>query len=203
MDQDASSSGGWRFAQCFGDKGEVEDITEGRSGSFSPAATFGLASYRLLHTPQPTSSRPSSLTRQETTSPQVIRVAASSCSNAMRWYVACLTAPARSSNQSCGAHSPHLTQNRKRAANISSTRSSSRMSPNSTTSSHWRSRRRSTRSSGASDRTLHTSSCPLTVRHHPSPPVSYMPISPIHRQDDQAMESVRKVITGGVREQPP
>ena len=31
MDQDASSSGGWRFAQCFGDKGEVEDITEGAS----------------------------------------------------------------------------------------------------------------------------------------------------------------------------
>ena len=29
MDQDASSSGGWRFAQCFGDKGDVEDITEG------------------------------------------------------------------------------------------------------------------------------------------------------------------------------
>ncbi|KAG8935977.1 protein phosphatase 2A regulatory subunit cdc55 [Tulasnella sp. 419] len=29
MDQDASSSQGtWRFAQCFGDKGEVEDITE-------------------------------------------------------------------------------------------------------------------------------------------------------------------------------
>ena len=27
MDPDAS--GGWRFAQCFGDKGEVEDITEG------------------------------------------------------------------------------------------------------------------------------------------------------------------------------
>ncbi|KZW00047.1 protein phosphatase 2A regulatory B subunit [Exidia glandulosa HHB12029] len=26
--QDASSSGQWRFAQCFGDKGEVEDITE-------------------------------------------------------------------------------------------------------------------------------------------------------------------------------
>jgi serine/threonine-protein phosphatase 2A regulatory subunit B len=22
-------SGGWRFAQCFGDKGEVEEITEG------------------------------------------------------------------------------------------------------------------------------------------------------------------------------
>lgn len=27
MDPDAS--GGWRFAQCFGDKGDVEDITEG------------------------------------------------------------------------------------------------------------------------------------------------------------------------------
>lgn len=31
MDSDASGSGGWRFAQCFGDKGEVEDITEGTS----------------------------------------------------------------------------------------------------------------------------------------------------------------------------
>ena len=32
MDQDmngtGSPSGGWRFAQCFGDKGEVDDITE-------------------------------------------------------------------------------------------------------------------------------------------------------------------------------
>lgn len=28
MDTDPSGSGGWRFAQCFGDKGEVEDITE-------------------------------------------------------------------------------------------------------------------------------------------------------------------------------
>jgi serine/threonine-protein phosphatase 2A regulatory subunit B len=27
--EDPSGSGGWRFAQCFGDKGEVEDITEG------------------------------------------------------------------------------------------------------------------------------------------------------------------------------
>ena len=31
MDTDPSGSGGWRFAQCFGDKGEVEDITEGMS----------------------------------------------------------------------------------------------------------------------------------------------------------------------------
>jgi len=28
MSDDPSGSGGWRFAQCFGDKGEVEDITE-------------------------------------------------------------------------------------------------------------------------------------------------------------------------------
>jgi serine/threonine-protein phosphatase 2A regulatory subunit B len=30
MADDPSGSGGWRFAQCFGDKGEVEDITEGK-----------------------------------------------------------------------------------------------------------------------------------------------------------------------------
>lgn len=29
MERDSDPSGGWRFAQCFGDKGEVEDITEG------------------------------------------------------------------------------------------------------------------------------------------------------------------------------
>ena len=29
MEKDGDHSGGWRFAQCFGDKGEVEDITEG------------------------------------------------------------------------------------------------------------------------------------------------------------------------------
>lgn len=31
--EDPSSSGGWRFAQCFGDKGEVDDITEGTASS--------------------------------------------------------------------------------------------------------------------------------------------------------------------------
>lgn len=35
MDIDPSGSGGWRFAQCFGDKGEVEDITEGAALSLS------------------------------------------------------------------------------------------------------------------------------------------------------------------------
>lgn len=39
MDTDPSGSGGWRFAQCFGDKGEVEDITEGRFTSLM--ASFG------------------------------------------------------------------------------------------------------------------------------------------------------------------
>lgn len=29
MEKEGDHSGGWRFAQCFGDKGEVEDITEG------------------------------------------------------------------------------------------------------------------------------------------------------------------------------
>ncbi len=28
----------WKFAQCFGDKGDVEDITEGR---FATGQTFG------------------------------------------------------------------------------------------------------------------------------------------------------------------
>ena len=27
-DTNASPSGGWRFAQCFGDKGDADDITE-------------------------------------------------------------------------------------------------------------------------------------------------------------------------------
>jgi serine/threonine-protein phosphatase 2A regulatory subunit B len=35
MDTDPSGSGGWRFAQCFGDKGEVEDITEGKRAYFT------------------------------------------------------------------------------------------------------------------------------------------------------------------------
>jgi serine/threonine-protein phosphatase 2A regulatory subunit B len=29
MEKEGDPSGGWRFAQCFGDKGEVEEITEG------------------------------------------------------------------------------------------------------------------------------------------------------------------------------
>lgn len=35
--EDPSCSGGWRFAQCFGDKGDVEDITEGMLDSYCAA----------------------------------------------------------------------------------------------------------------------------------------------------------------------
>jgi serine/threonine-protein phosphatase 2A regulatory subunit B len=34
----ANSSGPWRFAQCFGDKGEVEDITEGEYPALGSSA---------------------------------------------------------------------------------------------------------------------------------------------------------------------
>ena len=62
--------------------------------------------------------------------------------------------------------SDHLSSvlHRKRPASTSSTPSSSRTNQSSTTSSRWRSRRRSIRSSGASDRTLHTSCYLPTVR---------------------------------------
>jgi serine/threonine-protein phosphatase 2A regulatory subunit B len=33
MEKEGDQSGGWRFAQCFGDKGEVEEITEGESST--------------------------------------------------------------------------------------------------------------------------------------------------------------------------
>jgi serine/threonine-protein phosphatase 2A regulatory subunit B len=44
MDPDAS--GGWRFAQCFGDKGDVEDITEGNH--ISLASTPDIACFPLF-----------------------------------------------------------------------------------------------------------------------------------------------------------
>lgn len=44
MDLDPSGSGGWRFAQCFGDKGDVEDITEG---------VYSLLPVPNLHTSSP------------------------------------------------------------------------------------------------------------------------------------------------------
>src|SRR5580693_5675365 len=52
MDPDAS--GGWRFAQCFGDKGDVEDITEGNE-------TFPLCLLRVLRMSPPAPLRPRAL----------------------------------------------------------------------------------------------------------------------------------------------
>ena len=43
---EAETTSPWRFAQCFGDKGEVEDITEGEwaftncAGCVGPRASF-------------------------------------------------------------------------------------------------------------------------------------------------------------------
>ena len=93
-------------------------------------------------------------------------------------------------------------QFRKRDASTSSTQSSSHTNQNSTISSRWRLRRRSTRSSGANDRTRRTFCYLPTVRGalliaFRSP----LPTSSAYRQDDQAMESVRKAVAGRIREQ--
>lgn len=41
MEKEGDPSGGWRFAQCFGDKGEVEEITEGKLSALTTAITLG------------------------------------------------------------------------------------------------------------------------------------------------------------------
>lgn len=84
--EDPSGSGGWRFAQCFGDKGEVEDITEGLSSFYldrtgpqvlesSSDAYSGLIE-QLISYP------PSNSTRQEIILPQEIREGVSFCLSA-------------------------------------------------------------------------------------------------------------------------
>lgn len=110
------------------------------------------------HTPQRTSSRPSSLILQATTLRQETKAGASSCSSAMRW---CVQRPSDARRPRSHDVSHHY---RKRDANTSSTPSSSHTNPSSTTSSRSRLRRRSTRSSGADGRTLRISCCPLMVR---------------------------------------
>lgn len=95
--EDPSGSGGWRFAQCFGDKGDVDDITEGRlktapflSCSRCATRSAGLCCILSLinvSASQLISYPPSSSIQQETTSPLEIKVAAWSCSNGMKWFV--------------------------------------------------------------------------------------------------------------------
>jgi hypothetical protein len=94
---------------------------------------------------------------------------------------------------------------RKRAANTNSTPNFSRTSQSLTTSSHSRLRRRSTRFDGADDRTQRTSYSRRMVRRLPTKTVACQRsliclfcMDP-HRQDNQVMESLRKVVAGGVR----
>jgi serine/threonine-protein phosphatase 2A regulatory subunit B len=55
---ETDSSSGWRFAQCFGDKGDVEDITEGNqnplcvwSRCWACVGTFTPAPWTLMWLP--------------------------------------------------------------------------------------------------------------------------------------------------------
>ena len=92
---------------------------------------------------------------------------------------------------------------RKRAASTSSTPSFNHTNPSSTTSSPWRSRRRSTRSSGANGRIRRTSCYLRTVRGALLIVASPLRLNlPPRRQDDKAMEGVRKAATGCLGEQP-
>jgi hypothetical protein len=95
MSDDPSGSGGWRFAQCFGDKGEVEDITEGPPRRPRPprARADLRPCARVPRSRQPTSSPPSSSTRPATTSPPATRAAASSSLSATSRCVAPGTPP--------------------------------------------------------------------------------------------------------------
>jgi hypothetical protein len=36
MSSSNDESGGWKFAQCFGDKGDIEEVTEGKFSFFIP-----------------------------------------------------------------------------------------------------------------------------------------------------------------------
>ena len=94
MDPDAS--GGWRFAQCFGDKGDVEDITEGNETSLcvwsgrrashlfdptldpraNPRSIIRAIPLTFSNSGQPISFLPSSLTPRETTLQRVTRAVA-------------------------------------------------------------------------------------------------------------------------------
>jgi len=193
MDPDAS--GGWRFAQCFGDKGDVEDITEGnetfsscllRVLRMSPPAplrprplrdarsTVSAVSLTYSKSGQPISFPPSSLILVETTSQRVTRAVVWCYSSEMTWCVLCPLSPLwplcrrllMPPSHSSVELAP-LDSTRKKAANTNFTPSSSRTNQSLTTSSHSRLRRRSTRFGGVNDRILHISYYQRMVRPRP------------------------------------
>jgi len=159
---DPDSSGGWRFAQCFGDKGEVEDITEGRIVRFHPppsnvAHCVGAAD--VISTVEFDSTG-----NYLATGDKGGRVVLFERNEQVR-LLPFLRLPASPRADWIASLNPfHSLSCRRRAANISFTRSSNHMNPSSIISSRSRSRRRSTRSSGANGRTPLTFCCPPTVR---------------------------------------
>ena len=195
---DPDSSGGWRFAQCFGDKGEVEDITEGRAvcsnQPFQDAYCMGAAD--VISTVEFDSTgnylatgdkggRVVLFERNEQVRP--LPFLPPSASPQADWISLLNRVPFL------------LPSRRRRTVNTSFTRSSNRMSPSSIISSPLRSRRRLTRSSGANVRMLPTSCCLPTVRVWRACRANLRPrseeidriayLGSSVRQDHQAMES--------------
>lgn len=126
MESDASGSGQWRFAQCFGDKGEVEDITEGLLASLSPIQGHILHLLNATNmSSQPISSQPWNSITLVITLRQAIKVDGSYYLNGtMRCVIQTVSSHCRVS---------YRTDSRKRVASTSFTPSFSRMNQNSTT----------------------------------------------------------------------
>ena len=193
MDPDAS--GGWRFAQCFGDKGDVEDITEGNETFSSCLFRVLRMSLRALLRPRPLRSARStvpavSLTYSksgqpisfllsssilvETTSQRATRAVVWCYSSEMIWCVLYPLSPLWPRYRRLlmpPSHSsvelPPLDSARRKAANTNFTPSSSRTNQSLTISSHSRLRRRSTRFGGVNDRILHIFYSQRMVRPRP------------------------------------
>ena len=174
---DPDSSGGWRFAQCFGDKGEVEDITEGRALPFHPPLETPLTGQTLSAADVISTVEFDSTGNYLATGDKGGRVVLFERNEQVRSFPflrpsAFLRAdwilslnPFPSLFPSC----------RRRAVNTSFTQSSNHMSPSSIISIRLRSRRRLTRSSGVNDRMPLTFCCLPTVRVRDG--VSYLPCS--------------------------
>lgn len=178
MDIDSSGSGGWRFAQCFGDKGEVEDITEGTA---LPLSTL------IPHPPPRTADIISTVEFDSTgnylaTGDKGGRVVLFERNESVSTLPRSLS---RLIPPDCRPTPPPC---RKKAVNTSSIPNFNHTNRNSTTSSHWKSRKRSTRSNGANAKTPLISSCPPTVRSLPLPIIA--PGLAFSRQNNQTLESV-------------